>query len=766
MASITSLMSSSSSGGIYGSRSTNIISGLATGMDTESMIEGAVQGYQAKITELEQDRTMAQWKQVGYQEISDMLVDFSREYTSYTSSTNLLSAGFFGNSSVTNPMGDNAGAVTAHGDSSSNILINSITKLATAQQYAISATSLIGSESSSSGGKTTVSTGAVDLSGNTTVSSLEGSLTLKYGTRDVKIDFGEFEFFDAAGDGSGTVDAQALADAINEKLADENISFTSGDSKAANEVIKATVDAGGNIVFEELGTAGNGVSIDKASGKLATTLGLTDIAENQKTISTLSGDYSEEVNTMDYLKGETLSFEFDGSTKNITIGEDWTSANFADKLQAELNNAYGSNKVQVGRDGDKFTFSVNDGSTLSVDSSAAKVFGISENGGASSTLNINKTLGELGFTGEQTLTINGVDIGTFNADSTMEEVLTKINGNDESGFKVFYSEFSGEFLFTAEETGVSEQITFGGSLGTALFGDPATDGRYIAGEDAQLNVTVNGQTKDITRSSNTVDIDGMEITLKDTFTAGEAIEFTTEVDSDPIVDAIKSMIDDYNAIVSKVKTAYTEQPLETSSGEAYRPLIDEDKASMSESEIEAYEEKVKTGQFFMDSDLRGLSDALRDAITSLGATEEDLADIGIGISYSSGLTTLTLDESALRNALESEPEKVEEIFTRRESTGGSSNGLMASLLEVTEKYAKETGEPKGILIELAGSQHSPTSVLQNDMLTLTNSIDDQIEMWQDKLTDRVDYYTRQFTQLEVLMMEMNNQSSYFSGMMG
>ncbi len=84
MASISSLMSSGSSSSIYGSRNSNIISGLASGMDTEAMIEGMVQGYQQKITQLGQDRTMLQWQQSAYQSISDKLVEFSRKYMSTT----------------------------------------------------------------------------------------------------------------------------------------------------------------------------------------------------------------------------------------------------------------------------------------------------------------------------------------------------------------------------------------------------------------------------------------------------------------------------------------------------------------------------------------------------------------------------------------------------------------------------------------------------------------------------------------------------------
>ena len=56
MASISSLMGSSSgTSSIYGNR--NIISGLASGMDTELMIENCVKGYQAKIAQLQQQQT-------------------------------------------------------------------------------------------------------------------------------------------------------------------------------------------------------------------------------------------------------------------------------------------------------------------------------------------------------------------------------------------------------------------------------------------------------------------------------------------------------------------------------------------------------------------------------------------------------------------------------------------------------------------------------------------------------------------------------------
>ena len=126
------------------SRNSNIISGLASGMDTEAMIQGMVQGYQQKITQLGQDRTMLQRQQSAYQSISDKLVEFSRKYMSYNSpATNLFSASFFNNAILTSANGTYADLVSATGKSSSTIVLNSVAQLAEAARYTHDASGLV-----------------------------------------------------------------------------------------------------------------------------------------------------------------------------------------------------------------------------------------------------------------------------------------------------------------------------------------------------------------------------------------------------------------------------------------------------------------------------------------------------------------------------------------------------------------------------------------------------------------------------------------------
>ena len=75
-----------------------------------------------------------------------------------------------------------------------------------------------------------------------------------------------------------------------------------------------------------------------------------------------------------------------------------------------------------------------------------------------------------------------------------------------------------------------------------------------------------------------------------------------------------------------------------------------------------------------------------------------------------------------------------------------------------------TGATKGILVERAGSIYAPTTVLSNSIQKQMERLDDYIERLQDKLETETDRYISQFTSLETLISQMNNQSSYLSSM--
>ena len=852
MASISSLMSSGSSSSIYGIRNSNIISGLASGMDTEAMIEGMVQGYQQKITQLGQDRTMLQWQQSAYQSISDKLVEFSRKYMSYNSpATNLFSASFFNNAILTSANGTYADLVSATGKSSSTIVLNSVAQLAEAARYTHDASGL-----------GTVGKGQpVKLDEKQPLSAMSGSLTLEYGNKEVTLDFGELELFNKA---DGTLDTAKFQTALQDKLKEQKITTSSGDQVSADTLIDVKVDSNGTVTLSDKKGAGNNVHFSGATGdlkNLVTSAGAE--GTSSFTLSPTETVVKEGTSKAEHLFGKSFTVTLNGQTKTFTLGDPKTDAvpqnneDIKKLLEKELDNAFGKDKINVtlvpDADGkESFSFSVSNGDTFRITSPVGEVLGLGENG-VTSYVDTGKTLGDLlgkdlgGSDGWakgvgqphevkdadgnisyvdnegnavdkdnyrldkdgkrfKELTINGVTIGQYNEDTALETVLNDINSNTEAGVSVSFSKTTNQFVFTAKETGEGGRIDIGAGLGETLFGqiDYKDDGStilgdtqkssYTAGKDAIFHATINGKNMALSRSSNTFDLDGMSITLNGTFNKGSAtdtpilssqlkgldpdkdttifdlngddVTFSSKTDTDKIIDVVKTMVEDYNAIVSEVKKAYSDMPLEKSDGSRYKPLTDEDKADMTESEIKAYEEKAKTGILFMDRDLSSLYSALRSAVAPGGSDGSFLRSIGIKTSYEDGLTTLSLDENALREALEQNPDQVKDAFTKSKENGAASDGLMASIQKVTDRYAATTGATKGILIEKAGSEYSPSAALNNTLLEQMKDIDKQVDKWQAKMSDKVDYYTNKFTQLEMLIAQMNSQSSSLAGMMG
>ena len=445
------------------------------------------------------------------------------------------------------------------------------------------------------------------------------------------------------------------------------------------------------------------------------------------------------------------------------------------------------------------------GSTFAVTSDKGKSMGF---GGTQLTsyLNTNKTLkdllGEEGLKGLETgvdkdgnttygLEINGVKIGEFTEKTELSTIISRINSNKDAGVNISYSKLTNEFTFTAKETGVAGNIQFSDKgLGGKLFGGAE---QISKGQDAIFTATIDGTEMELTRSSNIVDFDGLSVTLKGEFgykqkmdadgkpvldekgnpvytdeldRTAEAITFTSSADADKIVDAIKAFVNDYNEMVTKIKETYSTMPMQKTNGAYYEPLTEEDKEGMSESAIKDWEEKAKAGILFGDRDLSSLYSRLTSAVSMYGQDGADLKAAGITVSYSEGLSTLSFDEKTLRETLDSDPDRVRDIFTKSKDSGAATNGLMAAIKDPLEVFGGTTGATKGTLVEKAGSPLAPTSIYQNYIQKQLNNLDTQIKKWQDKMSDQVDYYTSQFSKLEQLIAQMNSQSSALSQMMG
>ncbi len=850
MANINNISNSnsySSSTSLYGSR--NVLTGLASGMDTETMIQNSVTGYQTKIADLQKQQTKIEWKQDAYRELIDQMNSITSKYTSYSSKTNLSSNSFFTSAKTTNATGANAEAVGVTGSTSSDIQINSVQQLATAARYSVSASALNINATSEAVGS------SIDWSQSITKGTLSGTMTLKLGNSNIDIKFTENDKIESL---------QELVETVNAKLSVQNAD------------VSATLGEDGTITFEATGdakTKGDSVYIRSASGNLKAMLNVTTATstadENRFSYTSFSvkdgaESLTKTMTMAEYLEGKTVDVTLDGVTKQITLGSGIqdTDALKAD-LQSGIDKAFGSGKITVSttdEGGVRFDVAGTSGSLLKVTSSGVgEILGLGD-AGVSNYFNTSRKLSDLlggedwlkanartegtldsntaaryfdkdgnelklsGDTyyrinsdgtfktanGEKvegtlantlytdvegnlikedadtgsyyrvnekgdwlySLEINGTTIGGFTKDTALERVVNAINSNTDVGVNVAYSNLTGQFVFTARETGAGGKIEFGDGLASRLFAADSGTSR-TDGTDAIINATVNGTALTLKRSSNVVEMDGLSVTLKKAFNTdgtGEAVSFASSTKSDDVVDAIKSFVEDVNKLMSDVHSAYTTQPLKKSSGstkrDGYEPLSEEDKADMSETAIKNYEEKAKTGLLFGDTDLSSLYSRLLSMVQRSGSDRVDMEAIGLTTTYSGGVTQLSLDEDKLRAALDSDLDKVKNVFTKTKDSGASSDGLMASIKTTLNAYGSISLGSQGILVRKAGTKLSSVSLLNNNLQSQLNIITKQIEQWQTRLSDKVDYYTKQFTQLEKLASTMNNQSSMLADLMG
>lgn len=382
-----------------------------------------------------------------------------------------------------------------------------------------------------------------------------------------------------------------------------------------------------------------------------------------------------------------------------------------------------------------------------------------------------------------TLSINDKEIKVYE-DDTMNSLMERIN-NSGARVTISYQEAADKFTFTSKEDGASGTIKIKGDAAEKLFGIAKNATVNETGQDAIVAVKYAGSDEEVEvmRGTNSFTIDGLTINVKGEFgyieekdaagnvvkkldPSADAVEIDAQVDADSIVDAVKAMVDEYNAIIELVNKELTTKP-----DRDYAPLTSEQKKELSEDEIEAWEKKAKEGLLHADSDIRSLSSDLRFIIG--GGIAQELAEMGISTSSTySDNGKLTFDESKFRAALASNPERVQQIFAESSVTNtngnGTSTGIATALKNVMDKYVNTTGaiESKGILIRKAGHESSPMSVTENTMYKQLQEIEKLITKFQERLETERDRYIKQFTSLETLISQMNSQSGFLSQLGG
>lgn len=379
------------------------------------------------------------------------------------------------------------------------------------------------------------------------------------------------------------------------------------------------------------------------------------------------------------------------------------------------------------------------------------------------------------------LKINGETISGVTADTSIQGMIDKINTNKDVGVKASYLSSTNQFVLISSETGSGREIKLEGASAD-IFGAVKdadgnyTDGNFEMGKNAQVLVSYgNGISTMIESSSNTFDLEGLRVTVSQEFgnvtqdasgvwnsDRSKAVTFSAKADVDGVTETVKKFIEEYNEMIKEINTQVTTRP-----DKAYGPLTEEQKDEMSEKSIENWEKKAKQGLLYNDATMRALSLDMQGVLTNLmanGANYKDLEEMGITISddYLDG-GTITFDEAKFKAAMTSDPEKVSNVFTG----GGDIKKGLASIIEDTltpyaTKYANRNGNSYGRLIEEAGSEKIPLSIMNNQIYKDLKEMQSVLDTLNARLASEQDRYISQFTTMETLINQMNSQASYLA----
>jgi len=329
----------------------------------------------------------------------------------------------------------------------------------------------------------------------------------------------------------------------------------------------------------------------------------------------------------------------------------------------------------------------------------------------------------------------------INKDMTIDDMVKMVN---ESGIGVTmrYDRLSDGFTIEANRPGATT-ISVGGLEAFGIY-----NGNYNNGSMAR--VQINGEW--VESDSNIIDFRGVKITLNST-TAPDEEETLVSLKRDATepLNKIKTFIEAYNELIKKLEDMLTERKNRDES--TYRPLTDEEKSLMSEKQIEEWEAIAKKGLLRNDSGIQALTNSLRRSLFD----QIELAGLSpsqIGIStgrWDEGLGgQIVLDEAKLRAALEEDPERVMNVFMGgADSTNQAERGWLWRMEDLMLGYVN-------------GNQYSSLNNLENSI----RRANQQMERLQQKMFDEEDRLYKKFAALETAMSKIQQQSDWFSAMLG
>lgn len=293
----------------------------------------------------------------------------------------------------------------------------------------------------------------------------------------------------------------------------------------------------------------------------------------------------------------------------------------------------------------------------------------------------------------------------------------------------------------------------------------ASDAVRVDGQDAVIYL--NGA--QFTSNSNTFSINGLTInalattTTEEKIKAGQAdddaLTVTTTTDNQGIYDKIKDFLSEYNSLINSMTASYN-----AANVSQYEPLTDEEKEAMTDSQIEKWEEKGKSGVLRRDTTLSALMSAMTNAMAkSYTVNGKNYSLASFGIKTLGILNAEKFEQNAYHIDGDADDDSV----------SGNADKLMAAIVEDPDAVMGFFQKLSSELYDNLGKKMSSTSMrtygtFYNDkeMAKEYSDYTTTISKWEQKVADIEDSYYKKFAAMESALAKLQSQTSQLSGLLG
>lgn len=325
--------------------------------------------------------------------------------------------------------------------------------------------------------------------------------------------------------------------------------------------------------------------------------------------------------------------------------------------------------------------------------------------------------------------------------------------------------------YNAQDNKLGSEVKFtNGTMTDAAFGTNAKatiDGKTYESDTNKLNVA------NVIYNFNGVSAKNADGTY-------QASTISVSQDTDKIVDNVKKFVETYNSLIDSLNTKYREEK-----NTDYKPLTKKQEGEMTESQIDKWNEKAKSGLLYHDNNIYSIISDMRESLyTQVDAVDTVLTDAkgnkysynsmsSIGITSSTNQGHITLDEEKLKKALTEDPDCVYQLFASdQDSTyvAGSTNKNQADTYTSKSDYLN-TGIANRLynamttnisnLESYAGTSketddESYLGKLITNMNTKMTSFQTLMKSYESKLYEKYDA-------MEVALSKLGAQLSYITG---